>query len=451
MKTFKHNSSESSLLLRGGVALSEYSFLSCQGYGSDAAYNNDKGDCLYTKYRDKDAFKASIESKDKEISDDFLTKNGDLCNEMYFKIKVLLSNLILELFYSKRLKISFLLIIFQFVPQNIQSQDNISEYYQLINKAEIAIIDSQYSNAILLYNQAYRIKEPSEFSLGNYIQILANNQYLKSRYIDSLIYTLNTYCINKVEYIKRDLKINAKYNCKEKFANKHCDSINKRILSFAEKDRNVRNNIIASGVAQKDMYKIEPGKSLIREVDSQNYFDIIRLLTENQNECITNILYQHALMDHMLKLDFTVTNIQLDTLLIGLAMNNILNKSIVASSLQNSYNMSSLHKPKEEYNFDQNIFMTDHFLIFPILDSSNRLKVDDVRIKFGLSNLKDHIRKTIWQRENMSSGFRFVYLAIFRSKSYEEELELIKSEFIYHKTKKLSNYKFNERAVNIFK
>jgi len=40
MKTFKHNSSESSLLLGGGVALSEYSFLSCQGYGSDAAIVN---------------------------------------------------------------------------------------------------------------------------------------------------------------------------------------------------------------------------------------------------------------------------------------------------------------------------------------------------------------------------------------------------------------------------
>lgn len=359
--------------------------------------------------------------------------------------------MILEFYYGRRLKLSLLLIIFHVVHQNVQSQDNISEYYQLINKADIAIMDSQYFNAILLYNQAFRIRQPGEFPLGNYIQILSKNDYLKNKYKDSLVNILNQYCINKVDYIKRELNINVKFNCKEKLANKHCDSINKLILSYAEKDRSVRNNIIASGVAQKDMYKIEPGKSMIRKVDSQNYFDIIRLLTQNQNECISNILYQHALMDHMLKLDFAVTNIQIDTLLIGLAMNNVLNKSIVASSLQNSYNMSSLHKPKEEYNFDQNIFQTDHFIIFPILDSASSPKVDEMRNNFGLSNLKDHIRKTIWQRENMSSGFRFVYLAIFTSKSYEEELEMLKSEFTYHKDKKLSNYKFNERGINIFK
>jgi len=357
----------------------------------------------------------------------------------------------LKIHFSKRLKFSLLLIIFHIEHQNVQSQDNISDYYQLINKAEIAIMDSQYFSAINLYNLAFKIQRPSEFSLGNYIQILSINDYLKNRYIDSLNNTLNNYCINKIDYINKELRLNLKLKCKEKIKKQHCDSINKLILSYAEKDRSIRNNIIASGVAQKDMYKIEPSKSIIRKVDSQNYFDIIQLLTQNQNECITNILYQHALMDHMLKIDFAVNNIQLDTLLISLAMNNVLNRGVVASCLQNSYNMSSNHNHKEEYNFDQDIFMTDHFLIFPILDSSTSLKVDEMRNKFGLSKLKDHIRKTIWQRENSNTGFRFVYLALFSSKSFEEELDMIKSVFSYHKDKKKSNYKFNERDINIFK
>lgn len=357
----------------------------------------------------------------------------------------------LKIHFGRRLKLSLLLIIFHIVHQNVQSQDNITDYYHLINKAEIAIMDSQYFSAIKLYNQAFKIKEPSEFSLGNYIQILANNQYLKSRYSDSLINTLNQYCVNKVDYIKRVLNIDFKLSCKEKSTNKHCESINNLILSFAEKDRTARNNAIASGIAQKDMYDVEPSKSMIRKVDSQNYFDIIHLLTQNRNRCITNILYQHALMDHMLKINFAVNNIQLDTLLIGLAMNNVLNRGVVASYLQNSYNMSSKHNHKEEYNFDQNIFMTDHFIILPILDSTTSLKVDEMRSKFGLSNLKDHIRKSIWHRENIKSGFRFIYLTIFSTDSYQQELEMLNSLFTHNKDKKFTNYKFNEQGVNIFK
>ena len=102
------------------------------------------------------------------------------------------------------------------------------------------------------------------------------------------------------------------------------------------------------------------------------------------------------------------------------------------------------------YNFEQDIYMTDHFLNFPILDSARMAKVDEMRNQFGLSSLKDHIRKTIWQREHIKTGFRFVFLAIYSSKSYEEELETMKLNNEYFKDKKFSNYKFNERDIDIY-
>jgi hypothetical protein len=341
----------------------------------------------------------------------------------------------------------------------LKSQYNIDSIgmIHMVN-AEVFIMSNNYSKALNEYNKSFDFVKPTTNSIYNYLTILKNDTNLFNCYIDSLTCMLMKYNINIDNYMKNFFKIRnkIKYNCiigrdKNKTICDHLDSI---FTNLQNKDREIRNEIIKSGVPKDKMYITEPFKSKISKIDLENYETVLNVLKDtNNNLCLYKLLTYRTLIRHFFQFK-PIDSINFDEILIEKAFNGYIDKRTLAEILDNDYNQSSRYKYNKNYNFSKDILITNSYVFFPSLNNDELIELEKNRKKFGLEPYAHYCRKIIWQIENRGCGFILTTInALFMGYNEKQEEEMM--EYLIREKKidfnRRINYKFKERVVDFFK
>jgi len=154
------------------------------------------------------------------------------------------------------------------------SKADIRKYYELINKAELAIIDSAFQDCSMFYKEAFKLKEANGKDLTNAFiaSLILDDTADAIIYVDALAYlglekNYLEYCAKKVS--KESLLV---------YATKNYESIYKNGLAFNNKSIHL-NRILDSLFNNDQAIRKTKNKAAYSKVDSANLqctYDLIK-------------------------------------------------------------------------------------------------------------------------------------------------------------------------------
>ena len=316
----------------------------------------------------------------------------------------------------KSFKNSLFVIIF-FLLTNITSgqsgakNDNAARYFAYTNKAELQIVDSNYTSAISFYDSAFsNLRAPLSQDMYNYAICNALGKKYKATY-DAIKFLIERGCDSALFFrnpvfngFKNQEQKRIRANYSDFIANrgKYIDStIIKDILEMNEVDqyyfRKRPNNL--SNKSFIDSLEKNDDSLTIR---LKKYFSLFQYLHEgiigvrvedSKLLCypIFNILIRHHYQN--LKYDLT---------------------SILRNALESGYIKPELYASWVEFEFQRTPGFGEESLMKEINDSlyiskftGIKSKIEENRMKIGLCTLEEQVKKTIFSRYIDKNGFLF--------------------------------------------
>ncbi len=284
--------------------------------------------------------------------------------------------------------------------QIVNPKDNIRAYYEFINKAELAIIDSAYNSALSYYVEAGRYKWLNADDLYNagIVAYLANDTNMSKHYLNMLA----TFGLKKADFEARQWGQQIKSEPLYQYISADYDSIfykssmnspmifyGQKMKPFMDKDQSVRGFIFDENGIPIAPAPEGPNRD---SSDYENRVSMARYIAEYGFPSFK----QTGFYDAMRRLDASGTywylcwHSYLDTILPKITLNAVLDGDF----------------PPDDYALycDIKIQFSENILYNTILDSFYTEKqiqlIDEKRSKIYLDPLKDYIRKLEYRNKD---------------------------------------------------
>jgi hypothetical protein len=289
------------------------------------------------------------------------------------------------------------------------SQKYSDRYYSEIIKSEECLINASYKDAINSYNRALQIKSLPTHTLNNYINLLKEDTSLLIKYLDTILHFSFLHgSYESVRQISNRLNIDIK-NLESKFGLNQNYLLSKEFVykvdSIVEEDQRIRRES-----RNKNKGKIYTKESIliINQIDSINLINIFSLMNDSRyKHCLGYAIDGEtlALWQHILGKVTDSTKLRSEKLIEIKAREGLIDKYYSSEILHSFYATNTRHHKIDSLFLISCIaYNTPYMLVF----ERNEKVVNNNRNRWGLEPLSNHIKKTIWNKENDKFFFTFL-------------------------------------------